>query len=192
MNSMRQPGFFVGKIVFTALVIAFGFGGLTNAQDVANGEAVATVMAGLLVTAVQNLDFGSVLQGVAQIQDQTDDLLSGIFRITGQEDAEISMYMQLPDYLATDPAGDDRMTVSFDVDDVTLDTSGVAGSPAAPGAGAVVGENPHNLPTIRLGGAGALPFQCRVYLGGKVTPTVDQTAGNYSGDVTLSVAYTGN
>jgi len=192
MNSMRQPGFSVGKIVLTVLIIAFGFGGPTNAQDVANGEAVATVMAGLLVVAVQDLDFGSVLQGVAQTQDQTDDLLSGIFRITGQEDAEISMYMQLPDYLATDPAGDDRMTVSFDVDDVTLDTSGVAGSPAAPGAGAVVGENPHNLPTIRLGGAGALPFQCRVYLGGKVTPTVDQTAGNYSGDVTLSVAYTGN
>ena len=137
MKSKRQALSLKGSIIVPALLAVFCLTGPGQAQDVANGEAIAIVMAGLSVTADQNLDFGNVLQGVAVTQDQTDDLRSGIFTILGQENAEVSMYMALPNYLATDPLGDDRMAISFDVTDATQDTSVVAGcSPAAPGAGA--------------------------------------------------------
>lgn len=163
---------------------------ISNAQDVTTGQAVATVMAILAVSSVQDLDFGNILQGVTSTVARTDAVNAGIFQIFGEGTAnsEVSMYMQLPDYLwnAT-PGSQDRLTIYFKDTDCTIDTT--SGTPAAPGGGALVGEDPHNLPDTGIGGNDNV---VRIYLGGAVYPAVDQRAGAYAADIILTAAYTGD
>jgi hypothetical protein len=162
----------------------------TQAQDVAVGQAIATVMASLTVTSVQDLDFGNILQGVTASVPRTDAANAGIFQIAGEGTAnrEVSMYLQLPDYLwnAT-PGSQDRLVIYFKDDDCTLDTT--LGTPDAPGAGALIGEDPHSLPDTGIGGNDGV---IRLYLGGSVYPTVDQRSGAYSADIILTASYTGD
>lgn len=160
------------------------------AQDVAVGQAIATVMASLTVSSVQDLDFGNILQGVTDFVARTDDAGAGIFQITGESAAnsEVSMYLQLPAYLWNNtPGNQDRLVIYFQNTDCTIDTT--AGTPLAPGLGALVGENPHSLPDTGIGGNDGV---IRIYLGGAVYPTVDQRAGAYSADIVLTAAYTGD
>ena len=160
------------------------------AQDVAVGQAVATVMASLTVSAIQDLDFGNILQGVTETVTRTDAARAGIFQITGESasNSEVSMYFQLPDYLwNSTPGSQDRLVIYFQNTDCTIDTTN--GTPLAPGGGALVGENPHNLPDTGIGGADGV---IRIYLGGSVYPAVDQRAGAYSADIGLTAAYTGD
>jgi len=173
------------SLLLTALLLVLP-GGTAWAQDVATGEALATVLTALTVTAVQPLDFGNVFQGVAKIQDQKDDALSGIFAITGQGSAGVSIYLVLPQYIAL-ASGTDRMTIAFRTTDCSVDTMNVTPSTVVATDG-WVDVDPNNLPnTIVVGQAG----QTNVYLGGRVIPSVDQTAGSYAGDVICNVAYTG-
>lgn len=157
------------------------------AQDVANGLATATCLASLSVTATQNLVFGNVFQGVAKTQGKNDDANSGIFTITGAPSAGLSIYMSLPAFLALLPGGADRMIISFSTTDATVDTTTVTPSTVGAGDG-WIDQNPYALPAAVVIGAGG---STRIYLGGKVSPAVNQSAGNYVGDVICSVAYTG-
>ena len=160
------------------------------AQDVTTGQAVANVLAILAVTAVQDLDFGNILQGVTATVPQTDAINAGIFQIAGEGtgNREVSMYMQLPDYLwNSTPGSQDRLTIYFKDTDCTLDTTN--GTPDAPGAGALVGEDPHNIPDTGIGGTDNV---IRIYLGGAVYPAIDQRAGAYSADIILTASYTGD
>lgn len=159
--------------------------GLAMAQDVTSGQATANVLAVLTVTATQDLDFGNVLQGVPKAQPRTDDDSAGIFTVTGAEGQEVSMHLQLPDYL-WNSTGQDRMVISFGTTDAALDSS-AAGTPSAPGGGAQVNQDPHNLPDFGIGNT-----SLRIYLGGTVYPTADQRASAYSADIILTVAYTGS
>jgi hypothetical protein len=159
-------------------------------QEVAVGQAVATVLAALTVTAVQNLDFGGVLQGVTTTVTPTSAAQSGIFQIAGEavNNREVSMHLQLPEYLWNGAVGSqDRMVIYFQNTDATIDTTN--GTPDAPGGGALVGENPHNLPDTGIGGNDGV---IRIYLGGSVYPTVDQRSGPYAADIVLTSAYTGD
>lgn len=161
-----------------------------SAQDVAVGQAIATVLASLAASAVQDLDFGNILQGVTETVTRTDGVRAGIFQITGESasNSEVSMYFQLPDYLwNSTPGSQDRLVIYFKNTDCTIDTT--SGTPLAPGGGAQVGENPHNLPDTGIGGNDGV---IRIYLGGSVYPAVDQRAGDYSADIVLTVAYTGD
>jgi hypothetical protein len=157
---------------------------VANGQDVTTGSATATVLTVLAVTATNALDFGNVYQGVAKTQDETDNALSGIFTITGSTAAGISCYLQLPDYMALS-TGVDRMTIAFSATDATISVL-AAGTPAVPGVGAVPNVDPHNLPATVIGDGTS-----QIFLGGKVIPSVNQTAGAYSADIVLTVAYTG-
>jgi hypothetical protein len=161
---------------------------VVQGQDVTTGSATATVLAVLAVTATQDLDFGNVYQGVAKVQDETDDALSGIFAISGAADADISCYMQLPDYVAL-ATGADRMTIAFSTTDATFSVlaAGAPSTPSAPGLGATLNTDPHNLTGTVIGAAGA----SQIFLGGKVIPSVNQAAGAYSADIVLTVAYIG-
>ena len=157
------------------------------AQDVANGLATANCLASLTVTATQTLAFGNVFQGVAKVQGKNDDANSGIFTIAGAPSAGISVYIALPAFLALLPGGADRMIVSFSTTDATVDTTTVTPSTVAAGDG-WIDQNPYSLPAaVVIGAAGST----RVYLGGKVSPAVNQSAGSYVGDIVCSVAYTG-
>lgn len=162
---------------------------VAQGQDVATGSATATVLAVLTVTATQALDFGSVYQGVAKVQDETSNANSGIFTITGEVGANISCYMQLPEYVAL-ANGTDRMVIIFSATDATFSILAAAApsTPVAPGAGATLNTDPRNLTGTVIGVGGV----SQIFLGGKVIPSVNQAAGAYSGDIMLTVAYTGS
>ncbi len=177
------------KIAMLAIMFVFIFS-ISSAQDVTTGQAVANVLAILAVSSVQDLDFGNILQGVTATVARTDAANSGIFQISGEgiANSEVSMYMQLPAYLWNSiPGSQDRLTIYFKNTDCTIDSTN--GTPDVPGAGALVGEDPHNIPDTGIGGAANL---IRIYLGGAVYPTVDQRAGAYSADIILTAAYTGD
>ena len=160
-----------------------------QSQDVAVGQAQATVLAVLAVTATQSLDFGNVYQGVAKTQDETSDANSAIFTITGQASANISCFFQLPEYVAL-TTGADRMPIIFSTTDATFSVLAAAApsTPSAPGAGATLNTNPRNLTGTNIGVGGT----SQIFLGGRVVPSVNQTAGSYSADIVLTVAYSGS
>lgn len=159
------------------------------AQDVANGLATATVMASLAVTAVQDLAFGNVLQGVAKSTPNDNDATSGIFNIAGAASAGISIYLTLPDYMAL-ADGSDRMTIAFTSTDASVDTTVATPSTVVAGDG-WVNINPRGLGALAGGPVIGTAGQTNLYLGGRVTPTVDQKAGAYTGDIICTVAYDG-
>ncbi|PWB76178.1 hypothetical protein C3F09_01120 [candidate division GN15 bacterium] len=157
---------------------------LVQSQDVASGSAIATILPALTVTATAALDFGNVYQGVSKtIAPNNAD--AGIFTLGGSASAGVSVYMQLPDYLQ-DAVSNDRMVIAFSATDAVFDPSASA-DPTTPGLGHT-DENPHAFSgALTLGAGGA----ATIFLGGKVDPSVNQTAGSYTGDIVLTVAYTG-
>jgi hypothetical protein len=185
MHYPKHSIFKLALVIAAVLMIAPA----TMAQDVANGSATATVQAALVVTADQALDFGTVFQGVAKSVASDVTASSGIFKIVGQSSAGIAIYMQLPDYLAT-ATGDDRMVVAFSSTDCNIDSTD-NNDPALFVAGSGwINEDPHNVTSAALIGSD-LTVQTSIFLGGGVTPTVDQTPGAYTADIILTVAYTG-
>ena len=176
--------------IATLIFVSFFIFSVSSAQDVTTGQAVATVLAILAVSSVQDLDFGNILQGVTSTVVPTSAANAGIFQISGEGTAnsEVSIYLQLPDYLWNSaPGSQDRLTIYFKDTDCTIDTT--SGTPDTPGAGAQIGEDPHNLPDTGIGGNDNV---VRLYLGGAVYPAVDQRAGAYSADIILTAAYTGD
>lgn len=157
----------------------------TMSADNDTRSATGTVVAAITVAATQNLAFGNVLQGVPKTMGNDDDDSSAIFTITGDPDDGINLQFTLPEYL-TLSNGSDRMTVIFDAASMSIDTTGTA-SPSTV-VGAFVDKNPRAVPSgVVIGSAGA----SKVFLGGKVVPSVNQKAGAYSGDIILSVSYNG-
>lgn len=153
-------------------------------QDVAVGTASATVLATLTATATSALAFGNVYQGVAKsVAKNAAD--AGVFTLSGQASAQITIYMQMPEYLQG--PSNDRMVIAFGTQDVNVDTTANA-NPATPGAG-YQDQSPFNLPTVTLRASTGI---VHLFLGGKVVPSVNQTAGAYSGDIVLTVAYNGS
>lgn len=180
----------VGVISICLLILLFS-AQTVQAQDVASGEAIATVLTALQVVATSPLDFQNVYQGVAKTVSK-NTVQAGIFDISGQANADLMLYMTLPEYIAT-ATGDDRMTIAFSSTDCDIDTA-LAAQPGDPTAfvDGWQGVDPHNIMNVAgadpcLGDAGF----CAIYIGGRVTPRVNQTSGAYTGDITLTVAYQG-
>lgn len=190
---MRTSSRMKSTCALLAMVLLVAFMGTSNvmAQDVANGSATATVVTALTVTATSPLAFGIVYQGVPKsISKNVAD--AAIFDIAGQANADLLLYLSLPEFVATS-SGDDRMVISFTATDADIDT-GLAAQPGDPTSfiSGWAGEDPHNL----MGVAGGTPCLgdggfCAIFVGGKVIPTLDQTAGAYTGDLILTVAYQG-
>jgi hypothetical protein len=175
----------LGRILVPLLVVLFvSAPTVIKAQDVANGTATATLLAALQVTG-GTLAFGNVYQGVAKVIPN-NDANAGVFQITGAAGAQISIYMQMPDYLQGPT--NDRMVVAFSTTDATVDSTANV-TPTTPGGGGWPNINPHAFPAATvIGGTGS----AAIFLGGKVIPSVNQTAGNYTADVVLTVSYTGS
>ena len=159
----------------------------TEAQDVAVGQATATVLATLAVSSTAAMAFGNVYQGISS-SIANNNASAGIFAITGAASAGISIFLALPDYLALSD-GSDRMTISFSSTDASVDSLGAGNPTTMVGGAGWQNTNPHNLPAATVIGSGGTT---NLYLGGKVLPSIDQTAGAYTGDIILTVAYTGN
>ncbi len=171
---------------FTVAVLVLSVGS-ASAQYVANGLATADVMASLSVIPVQDLQFGNVLQGVAKSVANDDAANAGIFTVTGQAGAGISVQIALPEYMAT-ASGDDRMAIAFGIADCSIDSTANA-DPSTFGSG-WQNINPYSLPNNITVGTVGQP-QTSIFLGGKVIPSIDQTAGAYTGDIIVTVGYNG-
>ncbi len=151
-----------------------------QAQESATVQAIATVLSALTVTGTNDLNFGNVTPGTPVAVDKADVGLAGEFTITGMPAAEVSLAFTLPDSLRT-TAGD-AMDIVFTATDASFDDG--TGDQTAPLA--IV--NPLITGLGNIGGGGILT----VWIGGQVTPTVSQTGGSYTGQVTLTVTLTGN
>lgn len=158
----------------------------TQAQEVAVGQATATVLAALAVVASQALAFGvTVLQGV-QVTVGPGDAACGHFTITGASTSEISINLQLPDYLWLGTGGgEDRLVIAFSSTDLILDPD-AAGVPGTPSASALAASNPYAIADLS-----PLAGTVNAFLGGTIYPAVDQRVGAYSADIVCTVAYTG-
>ncbi len=182
----RQSGTKLKGILIVAVALIAFMGSSATAQDVATGSATATLVVALVVTSAAPLAFGTVYQGVAKTVAKTA-ATAGIFNVTGLEDADLAVYFQLPDYLAT-ATGDDRMVISFSVTDLNVDTTAANDPTGFVAANGWIDEDPHNVTSsVDIGSTGL-----DMYLGGKVIPSVDQAAGAYTADIILTVAYNGS
>lgn len=185
-NIVKQmkAGIFSPYLAATLLAIV-AFESFSQAADNDTRSSTGTVVSAITVAATQSLEFGNVLQGVPKSIGNNDNDSSAIFTITGDVDAGISLYLILPEYL-TVSGGSDRMTITFDATSLSIDTIGTA-SPSTV-VGDFVNINPRAIPGgIDLGSSGT----SKVFLGGKVIPSINQKAGAYSGDLVLSVTYDG-
>jgi hypothetical protein len=171
---------FCGLLIGLFLVSMFSF---SFAQDVARGQAQATVLPLIVVTATQVLDFGEVFQGVPKTIARTNTDSVAIFTITGEHGAGINLQLILPEYINL-ADGSDRIPITFRATDAAVDTNGATPATVVAGDG-WVDQNPYILPAGATIGA----TNTRVYLGGKVNPSTNQKAGAYTNDIVLMVAY---
>jgi len=187
MNFNSRMKLISGLLVLVAFAFIVGSPVQVVAQDVAVGEATATILTALTVTADSAIRFGDVLQGVPVSVSNASNDSSGVFRIVGAPAREISVYLALPEYLSHTTGGQDRMVISFaDTDGAWDDAQGPL---PAPESGTSTTFNPYATQTLTLDAVGG---NMALFLGGTVHPSVDQTAGAYSGDIVMTVAYNGS
>ncbi len=152
-----------------------------QAQERGTIQAIATVVSGLRVTPMNNLNFETVLPGIRKTVDKTDVGFAGEWWVTGTASAELSIDFELPEYLyAIDSSA--SMLITFGPFDASYD-DGTGGGQVAP-AGIL---NPNGPSVQDIGVDGTIT----IWIGGAVWPAISQTGGDYSGDIILIVAYTG-
>jgi hypothetical protein len=182
-NSKLRLG---SAIIIAAVMVAVIAGPTTvSAQEVATGAASANVLAVLVVTSVQDLNFGDVLQGVPTSADIDLVAEAADFLVSGAAGYEVALYLQLPEFL-WNTTNTDRMQIAFSSTDAEIDP--LAAGDAATKSGTETVEDPYNLTATTLG----VDNGAHVYLAGTIYPAVDQAVGAYSGDIVLTAAYTGN
>lgn len=184
MNHLHQSGqtrILILAIIALAILLS---GQSTQAQGVVNGSATATILTALTVTADSAIRFGNVLQGVARTVSNASNDSSGVFRIVGQTGATVWAALTLPTYLSHTTNAQDRMDIFFNSTSAAWDDAS-APTPQ-PATGTSTTFNPYNAISQALT-AGDLA----IFLGGTLTPKVNQTAGAYTADIVLTVAYTG-
>lgn len=148
---------------------------LATAAEAQSGNinAVANVFQPITVTGARTLDFGNVFPGVNKtiaIADAT----SGRFDLTGQASANLNVSFTLPATL------DDGLGATMPIGTWTgchAGTNSTAGCTTFTPSGAAT--------ATAFSGLGAL----FVWVGGTVSPAANQTAGTYTGVVTLTAAY---
>lgn len=188
-KSVRESKSLITAIAVTAFLTAvFAVKEQAQAQDVASAQATATVQSAITVTSTQALAFGDVLVGIPKTIGWNNDDSCAIFTITGQGGAGINVSLSLPEYLSL-ADGSDRLNLVFRSNDAAVDTSNTA-TPSSMAAGdGWVNQNPYILPAAAV--VGSTGSNTKIYLGGRVVPSGNQKAGNYSGDIVLSVSYNG-
>ncbi len=164
------------------------------AQMAVTNTADATVLAAIQLAATENLAFGDVFQGVPKSVARTAvgaDTTAAIFTITGEAGSGITAHLVLPEYIAS--ATGAQMTITFETDVMAIDTT-TTETPATVAAGdGWVDQNPRSFPAgLVIGGTTPAVTTTKIYLGGKVIPSMFQEAGTYTGDILLSVSYIGN
>ena len=170
------------KLLVTGLLAwCVASGGVALAQERASIQALATVVSSLSVIGTNNLQFGAVTLGVSKAVDKTDIGFAGEWTITGTAAAELSIDFTLPAVLRTTDTLS-TMPINFGATDASYGNN-------AAGQTSPLGTLNPNGPVVQRIGAGA---QMLIWIGGVVYPSISQTGGDYSGEIMLTVAYTGN
>jgi hypothetical protein len=165
MNKVLQP-----SMALIALVAGIATTAVAQSNS-ASITATAVVQQPINVVGAANLAFGNVFPGVNATVPLTG-AGAGRFDVTGQASAPVNLaFTALPTDLVL---LSNNLPVSF--------TAGYNGTNSAAGATSFA---PGGGAATSLSGTGAL----FVFLGGTVTPAVNQVAGTYTGTVTLQVTY---
>ena len=140
----------------------------------------ARVLESLVVTAVNDLEFGDIVAGNTSAV-APDDATAGQYEISGEAGSEVSLSFTLPSNLelVLDPSF--TMPISFSNSDGIHSTTNDAG------AGSTFDPNVVHTPTLN-----AMNGDLYIFIGGEVTAAPGQEPGNYEGTITLTVEYTGN
>ena len=142
-------------------------GGTAAQSNTADLTATAQVLAPIDVSFVSDLDFGDVLPGVPMTVAPAD-AGAGQFTVTGATSEDVILDFTLPSNLT---GGGDPIPVSF--------TAGWGDDAASNSI------DPTSPQTVNLG----TTTNIDVFLGGTVTPAINQAAGTYDATVTLTVTY---
>ncbi len=169
------------RLVATVVCAILALGGSSAAQEVATIQATATVVSGLTVVGANNLQFGTVTPGVPTTVDKAAVTSAGRWDISGTAGSEISVTFTLP-LILDNTSSPTSMPISFSATDASYNDG--TGSQSSP-TGVL---DPAAPQTLRLGTVGLL----EIFIGGTVSPTISQGGGDYTADVTITVAYTGN
>ena len=168
------------KKVVLAIAVVFALAMSQNifAQQVpvtANINAKGTVITHITVTSTSDLDFGDdLIAGIATTVDKTASN-AGKFVLAGQRNRQMNIAFTLPSNLLN---GAYTMPISFTSTDAGFKTSGSQ----------ITAFNPASGSNATFGSDGTM----EVYLGGKVTPSQTQEAGQYTAPVTITLQYTTN
>jgi Domain of unknown function (DUF4402) len=153
------------------LAMTLGVATTAAAQNSGSITATATVQQPINVLGAVNLDFQNVFPGVIKSVALTDGT-AGRFDVTGQASAPVTLaFTSLP--------------TNLDNGGISLPISYTAGYNTTNNAGGATTFAPASGTGATLSGAGAL----FVFVGGTVTPAVNQAAGAYTGTITLQVSY---
>ena len=164
-HGLMQP-----SLALVALVV--GSATIAAAQSNSGSiTATAVVQQPISVTGAVNLSFGNVFPGVPATVALTDPG-AGRYDVLGQASTPVTLsFTAVPANLAF---GINNLPVSFTAGHNTAnDATSASGFSVASGASTALS-------------AGGTLF---VFLGGTVTPAVNQAAGTYTGTVTLQVSY---
>jgi hypothetical protein len=132
-----------------------------------------TLEAQLQATAVRDLAFGAVIQGVATAVAPGDPVRSGQFEIQVAQGTRLRLDFVLPTQLVR--VGGGALPITFlNADCILIET----------GAGAVPStQNPKSMKPYTM----AFGNRLFVFLGGRITPTATQATGVYTATVALTV-----
>lgn len=164
MRTIKAVSMFVAGLALSANVL--------NAQS-ASINATATVLAPIAVTAGNPLAFGNVTPGVAKVV-AASAASAGSFSLIGQASQGIQVSFTLPATLAG-PAASTMPIGTW---------TGLTNTTNSQGTG--VAFTPSAAPTNGTTSATGAFF---VWVGGTVTPAAGQTAGAYTGNITMNVVY---
>lgn len=169
------------KVLFTVMVLTLlPLGAQAQGQGSADIDVLATVLETLTVTAVNDLEFGDVVQGQSSTVSP-EDAEAGSFFVNGEAGSEVDVTFSLPSVL--EQTFDPSLTMDIDFSPTS------ARHNTSDDASAGTSFDPDTGATTSLDFANGELF---VYIGGTIDPTPTQEPGNYEGTITLTIEYTGN
>ena len=164
---MKRVVFIISFILF---IVSFSYAQTYPIQ------ATATVLSPLNVTS-SNLVFGDVLRGVNK-SIIPGDASSGKWVITGVSGKQVQFSIATPSDLSNTTSN--YLLYSYSSTDCKWSTD-VSGTPGT-------NFSPSTSTTASLSSGGML----YIFVGGTLKPTSSQAPGAYTGDVVLTIQYTGN
>ena len=144
--------------------------------DNASINATATVLAQLTVTGQNDLAFGQVIPGIPSTIAATDVGSAGRFLVSGGGSSTVQLSFDLPGELDGPESATMPITFASDAAGWGETNNSLGGT-----------FSPHTTQQESL-----VNGDLFVFIGGTVSPANDQAQGEYTGEITLNVAYISN